>query len=192
MHYKVNSCSDVNELVLNGTDRFWQNAELADIAFFRPESESTFPETKLKLLYSTSGIYGLFMISDRNLRAVHTDHNALVYEDSCVEFFVKPEGAAGYFNFEFNCIGTLYASYITDHERTADGFKEFVKLPMADTGELKITSSLGSDPFEFIEGEASWTLAFYIPFELLSKYSGCSKARPPHLLCRYQSRFHQF
>lgn len=40
-------------------------------------------------------------------RAVHTAPDSPVYQDSCLEFFVCPEGAAAYFNFEMNSRGTL-------------------------------------------------------------------------------------
>jgi len=52
-----------------------------------------------------------------------------VYKDSCVEFFVKPKPDKGYFNFEFIAVGTLLCSYITDPERTREGFREFVSVP---------------------------------------------------------------
>lgn len=40
-------------------------------------------------------------------RAVNAAPDSPVYQDSCLEFFVRPEQAAMYFNFEMNARGTL-------------------------------------------------------------------------------------
>jgi hypothetical protein len=37
--------------------------------------------------------------------------NEPVYQDSCVEFFISFDEGATYYNFEFNCIGTVLAGY---------------------------------------------------------------------------------
>lgn len=51
-----------------------------------------------------------FRVKEKNIRAIHTAINSPVYEDTCVEFFIAVDNT-GYYNFEFNCIGTTLAEF---------------------------------------------------------------------------------
>jgi hypothetical protein len=51
-----------------------------------------------------------FFVVEKELRAVITKTNGPVWEDSCVEFFVSFD-PTGYYNFEFNTIGTLLGAF---------------------------------------------------------------------------------
>ena len=77
------------------------------------------------MLYDANGLYGIFRVQDRYVRCVRTQYHDAVWKDSCVEFFAQPKPDRGYFNFEFNCGGAFLCSYITNPERTPDGFKEY-------------------------------------------------------------------
>ncbi|OSZ77054.1 hypothetical protein CAP36_11560 [Chitinophagaceae bacterium IBVUCB2] len=59
---------------------------------------------------SDSHVLLKFRVKEKNIRAINTTINSPVYEDSCVEFFIAFDDA-GYYNFEFNCIGTRLAEY---------------------------------------------------------------------------------
>lgn len=151
---------------------FWKISETEDLIHFRPEGSNHRPRTRFRLVYSCKGISGIYYVEDRYVKCVHQGYLAPVYKDSCVEFFVKPECAEGYFNFEFNCGGSILSSYITDHSRTSDGFKESVPLAEADLQLVKIFHSLPETISEEIEGPVNWVLEFFIPFAVLEKYAG--------------------
>lgn len=150
----------------------WKQADMLELNHFRPEGSDHRPKTSARLLYNNEGILGIFHVDDRYVRCVRTRYGEPVYRDSCVEFFVKPKQDKGYFNFEFNCGGTLLCSYITDPERTPDGFGEFVLIPEEEGRLLTIHHSFPEVTDPEINGPAAWTIEFFIPFALLEKYVG--------------------
>jgi len=120
----------------------WGSAPILEVRHFRPESSDHRPETQARVGYDGTGLHGIFHVRDRYVRCVRTNYFDDVWKDSCVEFFVQPRDAAGYFNFEFNCGGAFLCCYITNPERTRDGFKAFTRLP-ADLGQtVKVRSSM--------------------------------------------------
>lgn len=149
----------------------WQ-APFLSIAEFRPEGSNHRPCTRVKLLYNERGIFGRFHVRDRYVRCVRHGFQAPVYKDSCVEFFVQPTPGGGYFNFEFNCGGSLLAFYITDPERTPEGFKSFTRLLSEDAAQIDIRHSLPARIELEIKTETIWDLGFFIPFATLEKYAG--------------------
>lgn len=150
----------------------WGRAESVTLSHARPEGSDHKPETSVKLLYGGAGIYGIFRVLDRYIRSVHTRFMDRVCNDSCVEFFVKPKPGGGYFNFEFNCGGTLLASYIRDSRRTAGGFRDFTPLSDSDGKLVAVYHSLPRVVDPELAGPTEWLIEFFIPFELIARYSG--------------------
>lgn len=148
----------------------WKSANIAEINNFRPESSDHRPKVLLKLQYDDDGIYGLFKVSDKYIRSIQTEFQSGVCKDSCVEFFVRPGTEKGYFNFEFNCGGTLLVYYIQDNERTPDGFRKSVKLNEKDRELIEIYHSMPSVVEPEIKEEKEWYLGFHIPFALFERY----------------------
>lgn len=150
----------------------WQQADILEIAHFRPESSSHRPQTYARLLYDEDGLFGIFLVKDRYVRCVHTGYLDAVYKDSCVEFFVQPKADRGYFNFEFNCGGSLLCYYIVDPTRVAGGFKDFTPLPEEDGKQVARYHSMPQIVEPEIIVPTEWILEFFIPFALLEKYVG--------------------
>ena len=150
----------------------WMQADTLELNHYRPEGSGHRPKTSVRLLSDTDGIFGIFRVEDRYVRSVGTHYGDPVYKDSCVEFFVKPKPDKGYFNFEFNCGGTLLCSYITDPERTREGFREFVSVPEEEGRFVIISHSLPGFVDPEIADSVTWTLEFFIPLELLENYVG--------------------
>jgi hypothetical protein len=148
----------------------WGQAETLELACFRPEGSDHRPKTAVRLLYDQAGIFGIFRVNDQYILCRQTGYMAPVHKDSCVEFFVKPKQDNGYFNFEFNCGGSLLCSYIIDPIRTAEGFLDFVKLPEEDGKQVLIYHSMPNIVEPEIAGSVIWFLEFFIPFRLLEKY----------------------
>jgi len=154
------------------TDPPWPEAETAQIAHFRPEGSDYRPRTSARLLYDLNGLHGIFQVDDRYVRCVRTQYHDPVWKDSCVEFFAQPKADRGYFNFEFNCGGAFLCSYITNPERTPEGFKEFVKVP-PDIGQtIRTKSSLPPRVEPEITDPVVWSLSFFIPLSLFEHYLG--------------------
>lgn len=123
------------------------------------------PLTAFNIAHSDTAIYIDFFVRCNYLRAVHDKNNDDVYQDSCVEFFVAPEGRRPYYNFEFNCIGTTHVGLRNDRHSakllTDEQIDSIRRLP-----------SSGTRPFEELEGIFSWNLTVAIPLELIGvKYT---------------------
>lgn len=124
------------------------------------------PLTAFTVAHSGTHIYIDFFVRCNYLRAVNTANNSPVHQDSCVEFFVAPKGQTPYYNFEFNCIGTIHAACRTDRHNgtplTDEQLSRVRRLP-----------SCGTKPFNELEGIFSWNLVVAIPLDLIGiKYDG--------------------
>lgn len=124
------------------------------------------PLTAISIAHSGTHIYIDFIVRCNYLRAVNYENNSHVHQDSCVEFFVAPKGLVPYYNFEFNCIGTVHAAKRTDrHNGTLLSDEQLDKI-------IRVPSC-GTRPFEELEGMFSWNLLVEIPLELIGiKYEG--------------------
>lgn len=103
-------------------------------------------------------IFISYFVRGLDLKALFGRSNEPVWQDSCVEFFVKDESSAYYHNFEFNCIGTCLASKKEAGETT--------HLTSAEIGKIIRHGSLEHHTFGEKEGIFEWGLVVGIPFEL--------------------------
>ncbi|MBM4464175.1 MAG: hypothetical protein FJ014_01170 [Chloroflexi bacterium] len=195
MRYTVRYATIRPELTGKWYGEAWTQADTLEIAHFRPESSDHRPQTYARLLYDEDGLFGIFLVKDRYVRCVHTGYMNAVYKDSCVEFFVQPKlevrdwrleignptssiqhptsnSDRGYFNFEFNCGGSLLCFYIVDPTREPGGFKDFTPLPEEDGKQVAIYHSTPQIVEPEITVPTEWLLEFFIPFALLEKYVG--------------------
>lgn len=67
------------------------------------------PLSSFAVAHSATALYIDFFTRSNYLRAEVYEDLGPVSQDSCVEFFVEPKPGGEYWNFEFNCIGTLNA-----------------------------------------------------------------------------------
>ena len=156
----------------------WQAAQTADVAHFYPASSDHRPRTQVRLLYDEQNLHGIFQVEDRYVRCIHSGFQEPVWQDACVEFFVKPLGAPGYLNFEMNCGGTLLSYYILDHTLVGDAFVDYVPLP-ADIGAMvRIRTSLPALVEPEIANPMTWTLRFTIPYALFEHFIGPLAVKP--------------
>ena len=150
----------------------WHDADTLEVAHFRPESSSHRPHTQARLLHDETGIRGIFRVEDRYVRCLRTKYGEEVWKDSCVELFLQPREDRGYFNFEFNCGGAFLCCYIVNPERTADGFKEFTRVPWEVASKVDVRASLSATIDPEITSPLVWILSFTIPFSLFEHYLG--------------------
>ncbi len=119
------------------------------------------PITSFRIGRSDDAIFIKYIVSGTSLKAVYTEDQSPVHEDSCVEFFCMPEGAEKYTNFEFNCIGTCSAS--SRKGRSED----VVPFPKEEMATIERHPSIGKKPFKEMEGMFTWDLTVKIPFKLM-------------------------
>jgi len=119
------------------------------------------PITQFNIARSIDSIFIKFSVRGSMLRAIYSNDQDPVNEDSCVEFFCMPIGAKKYTNFEFNCIGTCAAS--TRKSRT----EEVVPFTIEEMNSIKRFPSIGRRAFNEMEGMFEWDLTVKIPFILI-------------------------
>lgn len=150
----------------------WQKADVLAIDQFRPEGTDHRPGTQLQILHDQASIHGRFQVEDRFVRCVHQAYGDPVYRDSCVEFFIQPKPAGGYFSFEFNCGGAFLCNYITDETGAPASFKEYTRLSARDVAGVSVETSLPRIVDPEITRPTSWWLTFRIPVSVLEIFLG--------------------
>lgn len=68
------------------------------------------PDVKFNIVHTGTHILLSYLVEEAEVRHVNTAINSAVWEDSCVEFFISFDDK-GYYNFEFNCIGTALVGF---------------------------------------------------------------------------------
>ncbi len=141
------------------------------------------PDVHFMAFYTDSGIILKYSVIEKSIRAVYGGDNEPVYEDSCVEFFFSPGDDKNYFNFEFNCIGTLLAQYGSSRQE-----RNFIDTELLES--VKRYSTLGEEVFPERKWETGkeeadvskdsqppridgfeWELTVTIPFSLIFSVS---------------------
>lgn len=67
-------------------------------------------EVRFSIVHNNESVFILYRVKEKHVRHVTTAINGAVWEDSCVEFFIAFDDE-GYYNCEFNCIGTPLIGY---------------------------------------------------------------------------------
>jgi hypothetical protein len=154
----------------------WRNVDIAEINDFHPKSSDHHPKTYVKIGHDDQNIYVIFKVEDKYVRSTYIEYNSKVNEDSCVEWFIKPPDAEGYYNFEMNAGGTLHVNYIIDPERDENGKrKNIIAIPESHAKTVKIISSLPRVIDPEISDPTVWYLAMTIPLSFFELYSPVDK-----------------
>lgn len=130
---------------------------------------SAFPYQPLSTFtaaHSGTHIFIDFFTRCNFLRAENFQPQSPVSQDSCVEFFVAPEPDGEYWNFEFNCIGTICSSHRRERPNPT-------RLTPEELSRISVYPSCGTRPFCELEGLFSWNLLVAIPLDLIGvKFEG--------------------
>jgi hypothetical protein len=119
------------------------------------------PITIFNIGRSDDSIFIKFNIRGSMLRAIYSNDQDPVNEDSCVEFFCQIPGNDKYMNFEFNCIGTCKAA------KRVSRNKEVSPYSKEELSMIKRYPSLGTRPFNELEGMFDWELTVKIPLRIM-------------------------
>lgn len=148
----------------------WRQAETLEVSHFRPGGSSHRPKTLVRMLYSRWGMGGIFRVEDSYVLCLHNRFMDPVYKDSCVSVALRPGPDKDYFNFEFNCGGTLRASFITIAGDTKNDLTVFMPLSKKDGAAIRVYHSLPSIVDPEISEPTVWILEFFIPFSIIEKF----------------------
>lgn len=151
----------------------WVQSPPLLIDHFHKCSSDHRPRTAVRLLYNNQGLFVSFCVDDAFVRSVHSEFQARVSSDSCVEAFLQPTQRGGYFNFELNCSGTMLLYYIEDARRIAPAlFAKYTVVPRERTAGICVYHSIPDLVPQEIVGPVSWRLAFFVPFAFFESFVG--------------------
>ena len=118
------------------------------------------PSVDFHIAHSDKAIAIMFKVTEDHVKAVAMEDNGPVWEDSCVEFFIRTADGKHYINFEMNCAGTLLAARRTSrHDPTHFGPEQFEQVRRINSLPHEEINSIG-------EGQSWWAIEV-IPFSLL-------------------------
>lgn len=119
------------------------------------------PITNFTIARSNDSVFIKYNVHGSMIRAVYSNDQEPVNEDSCVEFFCQVPGNDKYMNFEFNCIGTCKASKRVSRNKDVTPFSK-EELAM-----IKRYPSLGRRAFNEMEGMFEWEVTVKIPLRIM-------------------------
>ena len=121
-------------------------------------------EVKAYVGYNDQYLWFNFHVGNELIRAVCREDQDPVWQDSCVEFFIKQGDF--YRNFEFNSLGVcLSASGSDRHSRKSldkDGLEQILRF-----------SSFTPETLPDESTPASWSLTVAIPLQMIGLKAGC-------------------
>ena len=151
MRYKAEKTNIIDPCI---SSMEWDRAFAGSVSCQRWKEYYEPINTSFKLLRGPEGISVLMHTDEKNIRAKHTEQNSLVCEDSCMEFFFKPDPLdINYINFEINPNKAMYISIGSGRND-----RELITI---DRDIFKVESLVNG---------GDWTLKFYIPDSFLLKY----------------------
>ena len=118
------------------------------------------PDVAFSIGHSENVLYLKFYVSEAHILAQHSKPNSSTHRDSCVEFFIDPDQSGGYYNFEFNCIGTTHLAYGPNRHKRSFVAEEKI------LDQVFTASTLGTTPFEEKSGAFQWEMVVALPASL--------------------------
>lgn len=118
------------------------------------------PKVSFRIAHSDDALAVMYEVEERHVRAITTENNGPVWEDSCVELFIANPTGEGYFNFEVNCIGTILAA----SRRSRNDAIHFSEEQIA---QIRHFGSIPHDVIDSRGEEQRWWMVVVIPFSIL-------------------------
>ena len=148
------------------------------------------PEVSVDITNDHEALLVHYHVKGEQLRAVTTEDQGPVWEDSCVEFFCQVPGERHYMNFETNCIGAMVAS------RRLGRAEDVQPLPPEQMALIERKCSFPREVIEEKDGLFEWDVEIRIPLKLIFRarqpvfpqtlranfYKCADKTKKPHFV----------
>jgi hypothetical protein len=122
------------------------------------------PEVSVQIAYNEHELFLRYKVKEQAIKAEITKNNGPVWTDSCVEFFLSPEGNEEYYNLEMNCIGTTLLGFRKKEEPATHASEEQINR-------IRRISSLGNLPFAEKKMNTQWDITIAIPWEVFFNHA---------------------
>lgn len=129
------------------------------------------PDVWFSIAYSGDSILLKYFVQENAVRVSCTTDNSDVYQDSCVEFFIAFNNSTGYYNLEFNAIGTCLFGF-------GNNRMDRELISPAITSRIRRNSVIETSMDSGITS-IKWELTLVIPFEIFI-YQGISSLKGMH------------
>jgi hypothetical protein len=155
----------------------WSRAETLTLSRFHPRGTRSRgcghqPVTQARLLHDNHTLAIIFRVDDRYVIARRTKYQSPTHKESCVEFFARPRADRGYFNFEWNAIGTLLLWYIDGPRRPDGTFEKYTEVPEDLARTIAVGASLPEPIHAEHAGPLTWTVSACVPSALFEALTG--------------------
>jgi len=128
------------------------------------------PDVSFKMGYSDNALYLKFLVHEKAVRAVNTEPNSPVWEDSCCEFFCDFDGK-GYYNLETNCIGTQLLGYGETKKDREEAARSRTRADASVINKIRKLSTLGNEPFDVKTSDFTYEIVMEIPAEAFYRHT---------------------
>ena len=135
------------------------------------------PETTVEVKNDHEWLFLKWHVKGEQLRAVTTEDQGPVWEDSCVEFFCQVPGDKHYMNFETNCIGAMVGSRRLGRDEDVQPFSA------EEMGRIERRCSFPREAFEEKDGVFEWEVELRIPLDLI--FRDCKPVFPQVLRANF-------
>ena len=149
----------------NGSNPNWNKAEWLSLTQRRPAEIDASRATKVKMLYSPTGVYCLFDCSDKKISStMEADFMDLWLEDVVEVFFWTDESSPAYFEYEISPLNYELPILISNYDGNLVRWQPFHYDPDRQTQHAVKVRGGEQKPQAEITG---WTAEFFIPYNLL-------------------------
>lgn len=121
------------------------------------------PDVSVRIAYNENELFLHYEVSEQAVKAVVIENNGKVWTDSCVEFFLSPDGNDVYYNLEMNCIGTALLGYRKKGDPTLHASDDVL-------ASIRRVSSLGSKSFPEKKKPTDWQITIAIPWSAFFRH----------------------
>lgn len=115
------------------------------------------PKVAVQIAWNENELFLQYKVAEQSVKAEVTENNGRVWTDSCVEFFLSPEGNDVYYNLEMTCIGTALLGFRKKGDPTVHASDEQMAT-------IRRISSLGNTPFPERKQQTEWQITMAIPW----------------------------
>lgn len=159
----IKKCNDF-KVTGDGTSDTWNRTEWIELAC--QDMVGNKYETKVKVLYSETGIYFLYHCQDEKLTSTMNADNLNLWEEDVVELFLwTSEDFPVYFEYEISPMDFELPILVPNYKGKFLGW-----LPWNYSGDKRVihaTSTIGGEK-KSMAAVTAWIAEFYIPYKLLN------------------------
>lgn len=119
------------------------------------------PETTVEVSNDHESLWLKWHVKGAQLRAVTSEDQGPVWEDSCVEFFCQVPGEDHYCHFETNCIGAMVGA------RRKGRTEDVQPFSPDEMGRIERKCTFPREAFEEKDGLFEWEVELRIPLDLI-------------------------